>query len=34
MRPYQIVATEKIINRIEISTNYKKQGTVDAGGYI
>ena len=34
MRPYQIVATERIINRIEISTNYKKLGTIDAGGYI
>jgi len=34
MRPYQIVATEKIINRIEISTNYKKTGTVAAGGYV
>jgi type I restriction enzyme R subunit len=34
MRPYQIVAVEKIVNRIEIATNYKKQGTVDAGGYI
>ena len=34
MRPYQIVATEKIINRIEVSTNYKQLGTVDAGGYI
>lgn len=34
MRPYQIVATERILNRIEISTNYKKMGTVDAGGYI
>lgn len=34
MRPYQIVATEKILNRIEISTNYKKLGTVNAGGYI
>lgn len=34
MRPYQIVAAEKIINRIEISTNYKKLGTTDAGGYI
>lgn len=34
MRPYQIVATEKILNKIEISTNYKKTGTVDAGGYI
>lgn len=34
MRPYQIVATERILNRIEISTNYKKMGTIDAGGYI
>jgi len=34
MRPYQIAATERILNRIEISTNYKKTGTVDAGGYI
>lgn len=34
MRPYQIVATERILNRIEISTNYKKYGTIDAGGYI
>lgn len=34
MRPYQIVATERILNRIEVSTNYKKMGTVDAGGYI
>lgn len=34
MRPYQISATEKILNRIEISTNYKKTGTVEAGGYI
>ena len=34
MRPYQIAATEKILNRIEISTNYKKTGTVDAGGYV
>ena len=34
MRPYQIVATEKILNRIDISTNYKKMGTIEAGGYI
>ena len=34
MRPYQIVATERILNRIEVSTNYKKTGTLDAGGYI
>ena len=34
MRPYQIVATEKILNRIEVSTNYKKLGKIEAGGYI
>ena len=34
MRPYQIVATERILQRIETSTNYKKLGTVGAGGYI
>lgn len=34
MRPYQIAATERILNRIEVSTNYKKMGTTDAGGYI
>lgn len=34
MRPYQIVATERIISRIEVSTNYKKTGTIEAGGYI
>lgn len=34
MRPYQIVATEKIINRIEVTNNYKKMGTIEAGGYI
>ena len=34
MRPYQIAATERILNRIEVSTNYKKMGTKEAGGYI
>ena len=34
MRPYQIVATERILNRIEVATNYKKMGTIEAGGYI
>ena len=34
MRPYQIVATEKILSKIRISTNYKKLGTLEAGGYI
>lgn len=34
MRPYQIVATEKILNRILTSTNAKTLGTVAAGGYV
>jgi len=34
MRPYQITATERIINRIEIATNYKKYGSAAGGGYI
>ncbi|MBR5622632.1 MAG: type I restriction endonuclease subunit R [Opitutales bacterium] len=34
MRPYQIVAVERIIGKIRISSNYKQAGTVDAGGYI
>ncbi len=34
MRPYQIAATERILSRIQISTNLKKIGKVSAGGYI
>lgn len=34
MRPYQIVATERILNKIGIAHTYKKYGTRDAGGYI
>ena len=34
MRPYQIVATEKILNRINISYNNKFYGTIKSGGYI
>ncbi|MDO5713654.1 MAG: type I restriction endonuclease subunit R [Tissierellia bacterium] len=34
MRPYQITATERIINCIEIANNYKKYGSIEAGGYI
>ena len=34
MRPYQITATEHILNRIEIANNYKKYGDVAGGGYI
>ena len=34
MRPYQIVATERILQRIEVADNYKRLGTIGAGGYI
>ncbi len=34
MRPYQIVATERILQKIQISTNYKQLGTIAAGGYV
>ena len=34
MRPYQITATERILNRIEIATNYKKCGSTAGGGYV
>ncbi len=34
MRPYQIVATERVIQRIEIATNYKQLGSLAAGGYV
>ena len=34
MRPYQITAAERILNRIEIATNYKKYGSAAGGGYI
>jgi len=34
MRPYQIVATEKILTRINVAHNYKTYGTVKGGGYI
>jgi type I restriction enzyme R subunit len=34
MRPYQIAATERILSRIAVSTNYKKTGTIEAGGFI
>ncbi len=34
MRPYQIVATEEIIRRIESAHNYKKYGSISAGGYV
>jgi type I restriction enzyme R subunit len=34
MRPYQIVATERILNKIIVSNNYKTYGSIDGGGYI
>lgn len=34
MRPYQITATERILNRIEIANNYKKYGSIAGGGYV
>jgi type I restriction enzyme R subunit len=34
MRPYQIAATEMILQKIQVSTNYKKLGTIEAGGYV
>ena len=34
MRPYQIVATERILSRINVSNNYKTFGKIDGGGYI
>lgn len=34
MRPYQIVATERILNKIKVSSNYKQYGKVEGGGYI
>ena len=34
MRPYQIVAAERILQRIHTSTTYKQLGTVGAGGYV
>ena len=34
MRPYQIVAAEQILRRVETSTNHKQIGTIAAGGYV
>jgi type I restriction enzyme R subunit len=34
MRPYQIVATEQILQRIATSTNHHQLGTTAAGGYV
>ena len=34
MRPYQIAATERILNKIDIARNARTLGTVHAGGYV
>jgi type I restriction enzyme R subunit len=34
MRPYQIVATERILGKINTSYQYKRYGTESSGGYI
>ena len=34
MRPYQIVATERTLQRIVTATNAKRLGKIEAGGYI
>jgi len=34
MRPYQVVATERILLQIMVSNNYKNYGTLEGGGFI
>ena len=34
MRPYQIAATERILQKINVANNYKLYGKTDGGGYI
>lgn len=34
MRPYQIVAAERLLQRIATATNHRQLGTLSAGGYI
>lgn len=34
MRPYQIAAAERILNKIAMSTNLRTLGNINAGGYI
>ncbi|MCY4204529.1 MAG: type I restriction endonuclease subunit R [Bacteroidetes bacterium] len=34
MRPYQIVATEQILQRIKTATNFQNLGKISGGGYI
>lgn len=34
MRPYQVVATERILNKINVANSYKRYGTIEGGGYV
>ena len=34
MRPYQIAATERLLNQVEVAHNAKTYGTIKAGGYV
>ncbi len=34
MRPYQIAATEKLLNKIDLAHNKRYYGSIEAGGYI
>lgn len=34
LRPYQIAATERVLNKIALSFNHRLYGTNDSGGYI
>jgi type I restriction enzyme, R subunit len=34
MRPYQIAAAERILQRIATATNHRRLGRIDAGGYV
>lgn len=34
MRPYQIAATERLLNRVEVAHNARKYGTIEAGGFV
>jgi type I restriction enzyme R subunit len=34
LRPYQIVATERVLQKIVISENQKTLGSIEAGGYV
>jgi type I restriction enzyme, R subunit len=34
LRPYQIAAAERILQRIETSTNHRQLGSIAAGGYV